>query len=367
MKVLHIMPILSVGGASRLLSEIVPLMNQKTEETAFLINRCDNSAFLRYFEEAGANLIILDINNLYNPWSIVKISRIIKQYDLIHVHLFPSLYIVALANLCVGKPLVYTEHNTHNKRRDKGYLRPVEKWIYSRYKRIISISQLTERNLKSWLECEVSDNRFVVVNNGVPLEDFKKSIHERVYPHTLIMVARFAPAKDQATIIRAMKLLDDDVHLILVGDGDNKKTCQSLAYEIGVIERVHFVGTQSDVPNWIGKADVGIQSSKWEGFGLTAVEMMAGGLPVIASDVDGLKQVVEGAGVLFPCGDHVKLAEEVNKLLSDEGYYLKIKQRCIERCEEYDIKRMVNSYLEIYSDILNFKSLNENRNSSSNL
>jgi glycosyltransferase involved in cell wall biosynthesis len=262
------------------------------------------------------------------------------------------LYWVAFANLFVKRKLVYTEHSTYNKRRNKWYLAPFERWAYSRYTKIISISDQTESNLKSWLNVDGEDKRFVVINNGVNLNEFKDCAHEKEYPHTLIMVARFAPAKDQATIIRAMALLDKDVHLILVGDGETIESCKVLASELAVNERVHFVGMQSDIPNWIAKADIGIQSLHWEGFGLTAVEMMAGGLPVVASDVEGLKQVVEGAGILFPHGDYEKLADIVKRLLSDAEYYEQVKRRCLERCERYSIKSMVESYINVYKEIL---------------
>ena len=348
------MPILSVGGASRLISEILPLM-RKQETIAFLINQVVNDSFLHLLQEAEIKVIKIDSYNLYNPFIIYKMIKYLRKYDIIHVHLFPSLYLVALANMFVGKPLVFTEHSTYNKRRGKKYLRPIEKWVYGRYKKIISISKLTENNLKTWLGAKKDDKRFLVVNNGINLDSFKSCRREKVYPNTLIMIARFAPAKDQETIIRAMTLLNDDVHLILVGDGENKSNCQTLAKELGVTDRVHFVGTQTDIPCWIGKADIGIQSSKWEGFGLTAVEMMAGGLPVIASEIDGLKQVVEGAGLLFPCGNHVRLAEIIKDLLSNDDYYKEIKAKCLNRCKEYDISKMVELYLNVYKDIVNEK------------
>lgn len=352
MKILHIMPILSVGGASRLMSEIVPMMNSSEDvKVDFLISKCLNDTFMPEFEKTGVKVYILG-HSIYNPLIIYKIAKYLKQYDIIHVNLFPSLYWVALANIVAHKLLVYTEHNTTNKRRDKQYLRFCEKWVYKQYRKIISISEGTQSNLKKWIRADKEDKRFVVINNGVKLDAFKNVKKEQIYPHTLVMVARFAPSKDQATIIRAMTLLDKDVHLILVGNGETIESCKQLAQELAVNERVHFVGTQSDVPSWIGKADVGIQSSHWEGFGLTAVEMMAGGLPVVASDVEGVKQVVEDAGVLFPHGDYEKLAEEIKKLLYNKDYYEQVKKRCIERSKKYDIKTMVESYMNIYKEIL---------------
>lgn len=345
------MPILSVGGASRLMSEIIPrINNSKGFEAELLIGRCLNSQFAPTFKNAGVKVHILGYQ-LYNPMNIIKIGRFLKHFDLIHVNLFPALYWVAFANLTARKPLIYTEHSTNNKRRNKWYIRAVEKWVYRQYSKIISISEGTERNIMQWLQACENDKRFMVINNGINIESFSSCKRERIYPHTLIMISRFVPAKDHATIIRAMGLVGNDIHLLLVGDGEKLEECKALANETGVSERVHFLGNQSNIPEWIGKSDVGIQSSHWEGFGLTAVEMMAGGLPVVASDVDGIRQVVDGAGVLFPHGDVQKLADIINQLFSDKDYYENIKKRCMDRCKKYDIYAVVNNYMELYREI----------------
>ena len=349
------MPILSVGGASRLMSEIIPLINNSGKVKAeFLIDKCLNTTFMSEYKKNCIKVHILELP-IYSPLNIFRIAYLIKDYDIIHVNLFPTLYWVAFANMLLHKPLIYTEHSTTNSRRNKWYFRIPEKWVYKQYKKIISISEGTEANLKKWIHADKDDTRFVVINNGVSLEAFKNCSHEHLYPHTLIMVARFAPAKDQATIIKAMTLLDKDVHLILVGDGETIESNKKLALKMAVNERVHFVGTQADVPSWIGRADVGIVSSHWEGFGLTAVEIMAGGLPVVASDVEGVKQVVEGAGLLFPHGDYEKLAEIIKELLYNKEYYEQVKRDCLERSKKYGIKAMVDSYINVYKEVMQCK------------
>ena len=167
------------------------------------------------------------------------------------------------------------------------------------------------------------------------------------------MVSRFASSKDQETVIRAMKDLDEDVTLSFVGDGANLEHCKKVANDIGVENRVKFLGARSDVALLVAESYIGIQSSNWEGFGLTAVEIMACGKPVIATDVDGLKQVVEGAGLLFPVGDNKRLAEIVFKLLTDSTFYKLHSQKCVERAMQYDIINMVGSYLDVYHSIIN--------------
>ena len=206
--------------------------------------------------------------------------------------------------------------------------------------------------MRDWLNISEKDKKFIVINNGVDLQWFNQCVHRKEYPYTLIMIARFVPAKDQATIIKAMPFLKNDVHLVLVGDGDRIEECKSLVTRLGVEERVHFVGKQSDVLKWIEIADIGVQSSCWEGFGLTAVEMMAGGLPVVASDVEGLREVVSGAGELFPSGDYKGLARIVNQMIGDKDYYELLRSRCISRSKNYDIGTMVNAYIDMYNRIV---------------
>lgn len=347
-KVLHVMPMMGVGGASNLMSEIIPCLNSQPEIKAELvISKFLDKSFLSRYEKAGVKVHVIGGSTL-SLKNIFQLARFINKYDLVHVHLFPSLYWVALANVFIKKPLVYTEHSTSNSRRGKWFLRGIEKWAYNHYRKIICISEQTKNSLRDWIQASDDDSRFEVINNGVNLDSFKDIEREPLYPYTLIMVARFVAAKDHETVIKAMTLLDNDVHLIFVGDGERKSCCEKMVEELGLKNRIHFVGVQSDIPKWLGKADIGIQSSHWEGFGLAAVEMMAAGLPVIASDVDGLKQVVEGAGVLFPHGDYEKLAEEVGKLLYDKDYYNNTKHKCLERSNNYGIDSTVKKYIDIY-------------------
>lgn len=351
MKVLHVISTMLTGGAQRLLVDIMPILSKEIEVTV-LVNDLKQTSFEDALIQKCIRIETLGCKNIYSPVNIWKIRKYIKEFDVVHVHLFPSLYWVALASLGRNTPLVYTEHSTYNSRRNRRWLLPLERFIYGRYSKIISISELTQHNLQKWLGAKRDDERFVVVNNGVRLSDFQRKSSNKPYPKTLIMVSRFAAAKDQPTIIRAMPLLKKEVHLILVGDGPQLKLCKKLSLELNVGDRVHFVGHQSDVATWLKQADIGIQSSKWEGFGLTAVEMMASGLPVIATDVDGLKQVVEGAGEIFPVGDEIQLAKKVNHLFDDGAYYSDLKERCLERAASFDIETTAGKYLNVYRKVM---------------
>ena len=126
---------------------------------------------------------------------------------------------------------------------------------------------------------------------------------------------------------------------------------QELVNELNLSDKIHFLGVRNDIPQLIKSSYIGIQSSNWEGFGLTAVELMAGGIPVVASNVEGLKQVVGGAGLLFERGNNKQLATIVNKLLSNQILYDDVKLKCMERSRKYDVITMVNKYLMVYKSL----------------
>lgn len=344
MKILHVITSLEIGGAQRLLAELLPLQASTIDVSLLIYERIGND-FEKTIEQAGIKIICLNEHSFHNPCVIFRLRQIFKNYDLVHAHLFPTIYWASVAAKGLGVKLVYTEHSTSNSRRNKWYLRPVERFMYGRYDKIISISQQTQDALTSWLG--QYDKRFVVVNNGVNTKKFA-SVKMPITPKSLIMVSRFVSSKDQETVIKAMKLIDKDAILYLVGDGENRAHCENLAKKLGVSDRVCFLGERSDIPELIASSYIGIQSSNWEGFGLTAVEIMACGKPIIATNVDGLKQVVEGAGEIFTLGNVTELANKVNNLLCDAIYYSEMVEKCRQRAKKYDINVMCNEYINMY-------------------
>jgi len=344
MRILHIINSLEVGGAQRILSGLLPKLKQQGEDVSLLVLNHEESAFYHMLRNSGISISCLHRKNR-DPRILIDLRRIMRTYDAVHVHLFPSLYWASLASIGIKNvKLIWTEHSTSNKRRNIVYFRPIEKFIYGRYHKLISISDQTQTSLQSWLQSY--DKRFFVVNNGVDLSEFQ--ISRPVIPNSLIMVSRFVESKDQETVIRSLQFIDEHVTLRFVGDGPTKEHCIRLANELGVSSRVSFLGTRSDIPQLIAESYIGIQSSHWEGFGLTAVELMASGKPVVASDVDGLRQVVDGAGVIFKQGNEKQLAGFINKLIDDQEFYKEISDRCKQRSLVYSMTQMAQNYKEIY-------------------
>lgn len=349
MKLLHIITSLEIGGAQRLLSDLLPIQKAQGFDVSILVNKMIDNDLTNKIKSAGVELISLNKSNGYSFSNVFQLRKIMQLYDVVHVHLFPSLYWAAIASIGLKTKMVYTEHSTYNRRRKKLYFRPIEKFVYKHYDKIISISKHTQEALQQWLQA--SDERFVIINNGIDIQHFS-AIHRPIISKSLIMISRFAESKDQETLIRAMKYIDIESVLRLVGDGKNKKHCEQIAKEEGVADRIYFLGARPNIAELIAESYIGVQSSNWEGFGLTAVELMAAGKPVIASDVDGLKQIVEGAGVIFPKGNVKELARYISLLLDNKSYYESIVNKCKKRALLYDIEKMAMRYKDVYCELL---------------
>jgi len=367
MKILHVISALNIGGAEKMLTELLPCLKSDRNEISLLILGSYNEEFVKELIRENLKIIKGGIKNIYSISNILILKKNFKNQDIIHVHLFPSLYLCSLCKFLFypKTKMVYTEHNTYNKRRNKRFLRYIEKFIYSQYNIIGCISEATRINLLKWLftdnykDSDSLHEKYRVVYNGIHINKYSEALPARLdiksNKKIIMMVSRFSKQKDHETLIRAYRnVLEkyDNSILVFVGDGDTKKDMEILVNESGLKESVLFFGSRNDVPNLMKAAYVGVQSSYWEGFGLTAIEFMAAGKPVIASDVDGLNSVVKDAGILFPQSDDQKLSDHILKLLTDNCFYQYISKKCFENAKFYSIESTADNYIQIYKDLI---------------
>lgn len=355
MKILHVIPTMETGGAQKLLLDLLELWKKEDHEIKLVIFKKTNAKFEKEIEEKGIDIEYINTGTR-SLNSILKLRKYLKWTDVAHAHLFPTNYFMALANKGINKPIFYTEHSTHNKRRNHKFLRPLETFIYRQFTKIICISEATKNNLNVWLQDKKTSQNIIVIENGVALDRFEKAETKNpvdIYGKEgwpIIMISRFDSAKDQATLVKSLPYISGagKAFVVLVGDGPTKTNIEKLAQDLGVAGKVIFLGFRNDIPQLIKASKIGVQSSNWEGFGLTAVEMMAGGLPVIASDVEGLKEVVEPYGLLFRHKDYQDLALKINSLIENSHLYEDLKNKSKVGASKYSIRTMADKYMEIY-------------------
>lgn len=366
MKILHIIDNLSMGGGQNLLIGLAGIQQkQGNEVTVLALEPCDNTLVKNKIEAEGVHVEVLtDRIQLRNPLQILLLISWLKKCDIVHVHLFPALYWVGLAKLLSRSktPMVYTEHSTKNRRRKNAVLRRVDTFVYKHcYNRIVACA---DKALETFKQVYPNVRQVCAINNGVDTakyweaKPYSKSellgIEEDDFVVT--MVARFMFMKRQDTIVGSMKKLPSKFHVCFVGsepEDEGVIRIKALAKRLGVTERVHFLYLRSDVPRILKTSDVVAMSSEYEGLSLSSIEGMAAGKPFVATDVDGLREVVQGAGELFTLGDTDALAEILLRLKSDKSYYNRLAMRCRKRASQYDIHHMVDDYMEVYNEIIN--------------
>lgn len=358
LKVLQVINSLDTGGAEKLLVDSVPIYINNGIQMDILLLNGEKYPFYEQLIKSGIDIYYLGRGSIFNLFHIIKIIPYLRKYDIIHVHLFPALYWVGIAKIISFSKtkLVFTEHSTSNKRMNLAIGKFLDRIFYKKYQKIVSITTEIDRIMKSYLDIK-NINCFSVIENGVNLtrfQDLSFSIRNfRQGKVRLIQVSSFNKAKDQVTLIKSLLYLPENVEIYLVGEGEGRKKCETLVAELGLQNKVFFLGIQMNVPELLYEADIVVLSSHFEGFGLAAVEGMAAGKPLIASDVPGLSNVVEGAGILFPVSDEKALANEIQKLLFDEQYYTKTAMACFGRAQRYDINSMVDKYIDLYKELIN--------------
>jgi glycosyltransferase involved in cell wall biosynthesis len=347
-----------MAGAEKLLVDLLPRLRDRGYDVELLLLNGENTPFRKQLEMTGIKVMHTQANSLhyYNPINLIRLIPYLKRYDIVHTHNTAPQLFTAIGSLFCSTPLCHTEHSHSNHRRKIKYYAPIDRWVYNRFNRIICISSYAEECLLKYLR--KPKPKICTINNGVDISKYSKAIPSDVIQtiapdcRSITMVANFRDPKDQDTIIRGLASLPKKFHLFLLGEGGRRSICQNLAQELGVENRVHFMGHRPDVPSLLRASDYIVMSSRYEGLSLSSVEGMCVGKPFLSSDVNGLREVVQGAGLLFPYQDDKKFVEHILRLENHPEEYNLVAENCYKRACDYDISKMVDSYSLVYQDIL---------------
>lgn len=354
MKILHIITSLSTGGAEHLMVDLLPRLRDLGNSVELAVFNAKKTTFYYQLIQSGIKIYnFSETESVYSFKHIVRLKKIMKYFDVIHTHNTACQIFAAICKTS-GNKLVTTEHSTSNRRRNYRLFKYLDKWMYSKYDKIICISEPSEDNLKKYIG---NNYPIITIHNGIDVSRFvnAKRIDLGLSGYKIVtMVAGFRYEKDQPTLIRAMIHLPEEYHLLLVGDGEKRSEIESLITELGIKKRVHLLGLRNDVPQILKSSDVIVMSSHREGLSLSNVEGMSSGNPFVASDVEGLREVTEGYGVLFPHGDDRELSNIILKLTTDDTYRDNIVKKCQERAMQYDISTMVENYDKVYKDLIKY-------------
>lgn len=366
-KILHVINNLGSGGAEKVIVDLVTTLKDRADcRVEVLLLTTKNNVRAKELVEAGIKIQVVKHNDTYDFRNITSITRKINEgeYDVVHTHLFPTQYWVAISKWFVkNKDTVFitTEHSTNNRRRGKWYFRGIDQYMYAQYDAIITVGSESKANIEEWLNLKNS-SRIFSIENGVDLSEIaaaepyarKSDLVASVEEDDILigMVARFDAPKDQGSVIKAMSLLPENHHLLLVGEGELEAKNKKKAMKYNVASRVHFLGFREDVYRILKTLDIVVLSSGFEGLSISSLEALAAGKPFIASRVPGLEGLVKDSGLLFEFGDERELASIIEKLVEYPDYYQEISKKCFEKSKEYSIQRTSEKHQEVYEELL---------------
>ncbi len=271
------------------------------------------------------------------------------------------------APLCASCPTVITVHDlsfitrpeTH-KRLNRLYLSLFTRWCCRRAARVIAVSEWTKRDVVSLLG--VDPARVDAIPLGVdprfrPLPEpevaaFRQA--ERIGPHTVFFLGSLEPRKNLPALVEAFHQVAasiPDAELIVGGSpGWHYAPLYGRVRALELEDKVHFLGPvpPEDVPKWMNACAVFAYPSLYEGFGLPALEALACGVPVVASDVTSLPEVVGDAGLLVSPTDTRQIAQALCRVLTDGGLRADLRERGQKRAALFTWRRTAERTVESY-------------------
>lgn len=359
MRILHVINPLLPGGAERMAVDLAEGMKQAGHQVTVLALQATDTFLWKELEEQGVEVRALSqhLSN-YSPLHAWRLRRELEGYDVVHVHLFPAQYWGACAKWISGYRglLVTTEHSTFNVRCKYRLTTWLDRLMYRAYDAIIGVSDPTTAFMRQRVKGRIP---VYTIENGVNLQRVTQGSRSRAEllpdlpknAFVVMQVGRFRPEKNQECTIRALAQLPPEVHGVFIGEGPCMPRCRQLVQELGLSQRVHFLGYRADAAACLDAADVVVLPSLWESFGLSALEAMARGVPVLASNVEGLSQVVGHPDLLFETDNADELAKKIVTLRNHFEYQKTMSEYCRNRAYIFDINQTVEKHLALYEQL----------------
>lgn len=272
--------------------------------------------------------------------------------EIVHVHLAHASVLVASLPKREGRTLVLTHHHGDHFQATRGK-KLVDRLAGRRFDQVVAISNFVAEYLLN--EYGYEDKKVVRIPNGwsgTPISRSRSSVA------TVVCVANFRPEKNHAMLLRAFRLVWEALgssqaaaRLKLAGAGQLRPALTRQVTELGLDHMVEFLGPVDDIWPLLGSSDVFALPSAHEAFGLVVLEAMAARVPVVATRVGALPELItsEHNGLLVDRDDHVQMAQAMLRLLSDPTLSMRICDSAIATAAEYRIETMLDRYFALYS------------------
>ena len=364
----------SAGGVAEYLYMFLKNFKDENYENILIVSE-DYQNQLERFKTYTNNIYIVpmvrEVEAKKDVKAIIKVRKILKQIkpDIVYLHSSKAGAIgrIALAfNFRIK--ILYNAHgwyfNAQISDKKKKIFALIEKILAIKTDKIINISK---SEYDSALKYKIApEKKMCIIENGIDFTKFQNNdkYREETRKHYLIgdneivigVAGRLTEQKDSMTMIKAFELVNkenNNTRLMYVGSGELEEDVRQYAKEHNILDKVIITGWVDNVEKYIPAFDIAVLPSKWEGFGLVLIEYMACNKPIVATNVGGIKDIIENYrnGILCNVQDYKTISETIIFLIENED----LKERIISQNkvykEKYNIQNVINNYMEICKKI----------------
>lgn len=379
-KIFRVIARLNVGGpAIQAISLNRELNNNEFESTLVYGVVSDGEADITTFPgmEVERGILLPGLGRELHPLkdiaTLLKLIAIIRRErpDIIHTHTAKAGAVGRLAAVLCGAPILIHTFHGHV---FHGYFSPlktsffklIEKFLAVFTTRIIAISPTQKKEIQSILR--IPDEKFAVIPLGFNLDkfekcresstgEFRRAISAAPDEIIITIVGRIVPIKNHALFLKVARLLlekHNNLRFAIVGGGELQEQSEALARQLGISDRVVFAGWRSDIDKVYADTDITVLTSDNEGTPVCLIESLSAGVPVVSTDVGGVRDVVfDGRnGYLAPKGDAEALAAAVEKLIQspDERARMGINGK-VDAAERHSFSRLSDDIVSVYRQL----------------
>jgi glycosyltransferase involved in cell wall biosynthesis len=361
MRIAHVLSSLAMGGQERVALDLAAAQVKRGHDVAAIsLAPLPHGALAGAFETSGVAIHSVPKGASFDGGLIVRLAKLLRRerIDVVHTHNPQPLAYGAPAGRLARTGIVHTKHGANPDRGRRLWLRRATGHLAHAY---VAVSEATAEIARANRECAPS--RLHVIANGVDLEAYRPDEVARrevrselgipADAYVLGTVGRVSLEKDHALLVRAAgPLLGPGLRLVIAGDGAELANVRTAAraFEPWVV----LTGVRHDAPRVLASFDAFVLSSRSEGLPLALLEAMACALPIVATDVGGVADVVDHgrAGVLVPPRDEEALRRAMARLVGDRGAAAELGARARARSRRYDAAAVVDRYMDLYRAVV---------------
>lgn len=312
---------LAAGGAERVAVEHAAQLDRDRFRPHIVVTRAGGPLENRA-RALGVHVTVIGRQRMFSPRQFLRILRLVRSCDVVHAHKLAGGSWGVLFGSIARRPVVVHEHTSYGGATHRARLL-YRWWIGRLATRVVCVSEDVAAHV---CRLGVPAEKVIVVPNAVTTQGHMTRAEARqalrLDPSEFVIgiVGRLRTEKRHDLLLHALAHLRSEIKVLLcvIGDGPRREMLESLADRLGVGDSVVWIGERTDAPALYAAFDITVLCSDFEGLPLAALESLAAGVPVVATEVGGLPALLrDGGGVLVPAGDSVSLADALNRLIDD--------------------------------------------------